>query len=247
MKFDIISIIYVVIILLFALVGLKRGFFKTLVSFIKSVVSLVLSFFLCKPLAQLLMSGSLGLKLQDVLLNSFNNQGGIFLTAITESNKSEVVSSALQQINIPNILNGYLTNLVSNYIPTTGEGITVANALSSTISYYILIVISFILISIAVAILCFVLRKIFAVIEQIPIISSLNKIGGLLLNGVCGFIFVCIISFALTIVMPLNETLSNWLSDTMMLNDSLVFTISKYFYEQNFLVKIFAFIQSLFQ
>ena len=245
MKFDIVSIVYVVIILLFALIGLKRGFFKTLVGVIKSVVSFIASLFLCKPIASILVKTSLGIGVQTKLFDAFTEKGGIFSTAITESNKGELVSNALTQINIPEILHEYITKLVSDYIPVTGEGITVANVLSSTIAYYIMVVIAFILIFIVVSLLCLLLKKLFAILEQIPIISSLNKILGFVLNGALGVLTVFIISFVLTMVLPLSETLSNWFADTIMLNDTHVFTISKYFYTENFLLKIIAYIQSL--
>ena len=186
MKFDIVSIVYVVIILLFALIGLKKGFFKTLVGVIKSVLSFIASLFLCKPIASILIKTSLGTGIETKLFDAFTEKGGIFATSITESNKGELVSNALTQINIPSILHEYITKLVSDYIPVTGEGVTVASALSSTIAYYIMVVIAFILIFIVVSLLCLLLKKVFAILEQIPIISSLNKIFGFVLNGELG-------------------------------------------------------------
>ena len=247
MKFDIVSIVYVVIILLFALFGLKRGFFKTLVSVIKSVISFVSALFLCKPIASILVTTSLGTSIQTKLFDAFTSKGGIFATAITENNKATLVSNALTQLNIPSILHEYFTKLVSDYIPVTGEGITVANVMSSSLTYYIMVVVSFILVLLIVSILCLLLKKVFALLEQIPLISSLNKLLGFVINGALGVLTIMVISFVLTMVLPLNETLSNWFADTMMLNDTHVFTISKYFYTENFLLKIIAFIQSLLQ
>ena len=247
MKIDIVSIIYVVIILLFALIGLKRGFFKTLIGVIKSVLSFIVATFLCKPFASLLVLTPLGEVTNTKLTEAFTEKGGIFATSITESNKGELISNALTQINIPSILHEYFIKLVADYIPETGEGISVASALSSSLTYYIMLVIAFILIFIAVSILCLLLKKVFALLEQIPLISSINKFLGFVLNTALGVLFVMVISFVLTMVLPLSETLSTWFADTVMLNDTHVFTISKYFYTENFLLKIIAFIQSLLQ
>ena len=86
----------------------------------------------------------------------------------------------------------------------------------------------------------------FAVIEQIPFVGVINKVLGALVSGAMGLFVICFISYVITLIVPTGNELSNWLVETMRLNDSEVFTISKYFYENNFLVKLIAIIQKMF-
>ena len=92
----------------------------------------------------------------------------------------------------------------------------------------------------------FLISKVFAVIEQIPFVGVINKVLGALVSGAMGLVVICFISYVITLIVPTGNELSNWLVETMRLNDSEVFTISKYFYENNFLVKLIAIIQKMF-
>ena len=69
---------------------------------------------------------------------------------------------------------------------------------------------------------------------------------GALVSGAMGLVAICFISYVITLIVPTGNELSNWLVETMRLNDGEVFTISKYFYENNFLVKLIAIIQKMF-
>ena len=63
MSFDIISIAYIVIIVLFTISGIKRGLFKSLVSLIKNGLTFILSIILAKPLALIFSRSQFGLKI----------------------------------------------------------------------------------------------------------------------------------------------------------------------------------------
>ena len=72
MAFDVISIVYISIFVLAVLIGLKRGFLKTLVSFIKGIGAFFIATFLCKPLGTLLTNSKVGstiaVKISDYLV-----------------------------------------------------------------------------------------------------------------------------------------------------------------------------------
>ena len=243
MAFDIISIVYVAIIVLFALIGLKRGFFKTLVSFLKGIISFVVSIFLCEPLAKLLTNSTIGanvvIKISDVL----NSKGGLFTATITNENKEALLSQALNQIKVPNGLHDFLTSLV--VVPSEGS-VTIGEALALSITYYVFIAITFLVLLILVRIAVKLISKMFKSLEQIPFVGILNKLLGTVLNAFIGLVIVCLISYAITCIIPLNNEVSTFLVETMRLEDQEVFTISKYFYENNFLLVIITAIQSLF-
>ena len=87
MAFDVISIVYISIFVLSVLVGLKRGFLKTLVSFIKGLGSFVVAVFLCKPLATLLTNSSVGAKMAVKMSDYFLAKGGVFTATVTNEIK----------------------------------------------------------------------------------------------------------------------------------------------------------------
>ena len=65
------------------------------------------------------------------------------------------------------------------------------------------------------------------------------------LNGIVGLLLICLISYGLTLIIPLDLGISNTLVDIMQLDNPEVTSVSKFFYENNFLLIIIAFFQEL--
>ena len=212
MKLDIVSLIFFIIIFVSVMSGLKKGFFKILVNIIRGILSFALAILLAKPIADLLSTTPIGETLCSKLNSAFLNQGGVFSITITESNKAEVLKQALSEINIPEFLSNVLSNFITNLVEVNGS-VSVAEALSNSLTYYILIAIAFIVV--------FVIAP--NILFAVPI------------NG----------SFSIFLNMPFSNEFSTWFSETIMLNDPETFTLAKYFYENNFVLKIIAYIQSL--
>lgn len=237
MKFDIISICFIVIFVVSVLIGIKRGLFKTITSFIKGTLSFILAVFLCKYVAKLLMSCQVGITLENKFLEILNSKGEFFMTTINESNKAEVINRALQDLKLPQ----FLTNFLVDIVPITAEN-TVAEALAPTISYYILVAISFLVLLIAFRLLAIILSKVLAIMEQIPFVGLLNKISGGILNGFIGVLLIGLICYAITFIVCLDNQVSLFFIEQMSLCDEQVTTISKYMYENNLLLKIIAYL-----
>lgn len=245
MTVDLVSIIYLVIIALSVFLGIKRGLFKTLTSLIKDILSFVLSVFLAKPVTMLLVNSNIGSKLSLKFETLLIEKNPIFETIITESNKDKLIELTLQQLNLPIKIVELFAKLLSNSIDLESVSeVTIASSIAPTITYYIFLVISFILIFIIVRLLVRLLNRLFKSFEQIPLIKVVNKLCGGLLGVVIGFLLVCLISYGLTFVIPLDLPISNWLINNMKLNEE-TFTISKYLYNENILLIIISYIQGL--
>lgn len=246
MKFDVISIIYIAILVAFVISGIKKGLFKTLVALIKSILSFVLSIFLAKPLALLLSNSFVGKKITGKLTEAFLEKGDIFAIEITEANASEIIKMTTEKMSLPETLNEFLVNQLTKLFNLQEmTGMSVAEAFAPTITQYILLVVSFIIIFIIVMIVCSLLKSIFALLEQIPVIKVTNKLAGGVLGFFGGLLIVYLISFGLTFVISLHNDISDVLIKTMCLNTD-TFTFSKFIYNENLLLKIIAFIQNLF-
>lgn len=246
MQFDIISIIYVVIVLIFLGVGIKKGFFKTLVSLIKNILSFIFAAFLSDPIAKTLLSTSLGTSLNGKLLEFFNSKGSLYTTTVTEESLHELISNGLNNIHLPESVHSTIFNSINKMVDLTAKEYTVGEVLAQCISYFIFLVVAFLILFIIIRIITGLLNKLFESLEQIPLIGSVNKLLGGAINLVIGVLFICLISYGLTFVVPLDNQFSTWVIETMKLNENDVFTISKFFYENNFLTKIITWIQNLF-
>ena len=245
MAFDLITIIYLVIIALLLLIGIKRGLFKTLISLIKDILSFVLSLIFVKPLTLLFVNSNLGTKLTLKFETLLIEKNPLFETILTPSNKDKLIEMTLQQLNLPAKIVELFSKMLSNTINLESvNDLSIAAAIAPTITYYIFLVLSFILIFIVVRILARLLNKLFKSFEQIPLLKFVNRFFGGILGLVVGVLLVCMISYALTFIIPLDLPISNWFIENMKLNEE-TFTISKYLYNENILLIIISYIQGL--
>lgn len=244
MRFDLISIIFLLIIFGLGLLGYKKGFFKTLTGFIKSIASFVIAILLCKPIALLLSNSKMGVSMTNSFIEYFEKKG-IFSEIVTMANKEQIVSQSLQTLNVPSLLNNFLTKLLVHVVPITGDK-TIGQSLAPTLTLYIFIGISFVLLFIIVRLLFILLKKFFNYLEQIPFVGFVNKILGCFIGTLKGVLLVCMITFVFTLIIPLDNGVSRFLVEQMRLENSSIFTFSKFMYENNFLLGLIAFIQKLF-
>lgn len=246
MKFDIVSIVYIVIVLIFMCVGIKKGFFKTLIALVKNILSFVFAAFLSDPIAKLLINSSLGNSLNSKLLEFFNSKGSLYTTTVTEESLHELITNGLNSIHLPESVHPTVFNAINKMVDISGNEYTVGEVLAQCVSYFVFLVVAFLILFIIIRIITGILNKLFESLEQVPVIDSVNKLLGAVINAAIGILFVCLISYGLTFVIPLDNSVSTWLIETMKLNENDVFTISKFFYQNNFLTKIITWIQNLF-
>lgn len=245
MVVDVISIVFISIIILFVLLGVYRGFIKSVISLIRTFCAFIISIFISKPIASLLLKTEMGSNLSNNFIEHFSNKGGIFITSISETNKKDVIDLALNNINLPNKIHELLSKMIVSVMPNIQEECSVAEAIGPTIAYYIFLVISFIICFIILFIIITIIGKFLNILAQIPFVGFFNRLLGGIVNGFIGVAIVCLISYIFTMIVPLDNSFSVWLSETMRLDNKDVFTLSKYFYENNFLVNIIAFLQGL--
>lgn len=245
MKFDIISIVFIVIIILYLLIGLKKGFFKSLTSILKNVIAFIMAILLCAPLAHLLVKTNMGENLSYTFQGFFNSKGPLFTTIVTKDNQAILIGQALTSLNMPKLLSSYIGDSMVGILNGI-ENETLSYALSITFSYYIFVGISFIVLFIVARLLVILLNKLFGLLENITIIKTVDRILGVVLNLIRGLVLVCLLSYIITLIVPTGNGLANYFIKQMALDDKNVFTISKFFYENNFLLIIIAWIQSLF-
>lgn len=244
MKLDIISLIFLIIILVSVFSGFKKGFFKIIIRLLKGLLCLILAVVFAKPIASLLIETPIGTFIQQHLSDAFLAKGGIYTLTITEANKAEVFNSALTQLNIPQFLTNILVSYLNELVVLNGS-VNVADGLASSITFYILVALSFVIIYFVVLLLCGILNKILKHLAELPIIKPLNRIAGAILNGVISVFSICLILYLVTLILPFSEGFAKWFADTIMLNNPEVFTLSKFLYENNLVIKLLELIQTI--
>ena len=242
MTFDWISIIYIVIALIAIIAGFFRGLSKVLVRLIKSVVSLVLTVLFSAPVARLINATFIGDKWSSGIATSLAGNAA-FQVTVTEANKQEAITTALNQLNIPTILNNPILKVFEN--TTIESETTLAKLFGSLLAYYIILVFVFIIIFIISYLIAKLFEKLFNKLLDYSFIKAIDKVGGLLLGAVVGFIIISAVSLGISAIVSAGGNLANFFVTQMHLDEPDVVSISKYFYDQNFLISIIAWLVSI--
>lgn len=195
-----VDIIFFVILVIFAIVGVSRGFLKSLVALFGTLLTLVVAILLSKPVAGLVDSWfGLSSVFQGMMVESLHEtfQGGI-----------------------PFLLNGIITTLMgADYMAgVTDETIRsmefasdVALKLGNLITFAICIIVLYILIRIVL----WLLSKLFDAITQNRAINGLDRVLGLVLGAAKGVLCLFIlfgVAFLLSSLIPsLGSTIDYWI------------------------------------
>lgn len=201
----IIDIIVIAIIALSAFLGYKKGLVSILVSFAGMIIAIVLAFILQGPVADFLYNTPIGSSI--------------------EQGVTKVIEENVQQEN-NNDNENFITKILNS-----NENSQDINKAAESLTKYILKGISFVGILILVFIICYILQMVLNLVFDLPLLNSVNRLGGIGLNVIKTLIklwvLLAIISFisAIPIVKPVVDVI----------NDSM---LVKLLYDNNFLVAI---------
>lgn len=230
MEFTIIDIVVLAIIVVFALVGLAKGFIKVVISLCNGLLSLVIAYFLTPKVTVLLQGTGINSSINSYLLNWVNGKGEIFSQAIPAGGIPE---AAAEHLNLPAFLIDFINKLVLS--DPAYEGQILGEVIANMVTYYVLMIIAFIGLSIIARILIAIIAKVLtSLIEKGGPIRFINRLLGLAC-GICkGALIVFIVFWAAGF-------LSSWFSgiDGFIVEyinpESPEFGIARWIYNNNFL------------
>ena len=182
-----------VILLIYGIIGIVKGFFKELLGFIGTTVSLVIAALFCVKLATLIIENTAwDDSLATLIAGNFPND--------------EVAISALPDIlsslNIPFFLN---TPIIDYATSLNTETVVVSAVIGGTAAKYIMIAASFLAIVLAVKIVCAIIGALMKALENaLPPLKHFNRLLGLLLGVVKGAVFVCGLLYLLELI-PISQ------------------------------------------
>lgn len=225
---DFFSIALVLVFLVCVIVGSVMGLFKMLISLAKTIVSLVVSIFLARPLGMLIYNIGIFNGFENNIANSLTEFNSVFSNVITEENRVEVIKEGLIALNIPSIFSSTIASLGEKYIPLTND-VTIAQYLSSTLVIATSILLAALLLFIAVYLVMLLLRKIMDSLDKIKIIGWINHLSGAIIGVAVGCIIVYVAMLGLSFLLTV-PSISDSIASYIKLNDDSVWTLAEKLY-----------------
>lgn len=210
----VVDFIIIALLVIFGIIGLKKGLFKSLLSLFSWSVCIVVACLTAKYVAGWIdklydFSSLIGNKIADSLTktNEFFTQP---ISAYADGGSSSLIS-ALNNLE----MNGLLKQVIKIIFSKGSVDMSSSNTIGSVVGYKLgnicMIVITAILIFIFLKITLFLLSKFFKNLEQIKLIGGLNKTLGLILGLLRAGLIVVTINFvlvALTLIPAVDKTIT---------------------------------------
>lgn len=196
--------------LIFALVGLKKGFLRSLVGIISTVLAVVAAIYCAPHLVKALENGfSVCTNLTNKLAETFSETEGAELMFSTENLQTYVTN-----LGIPAFLAKLIVNLLGDFENTAGQ--TVGEVLSSSLSGLIVNAICVVVIFFVVVFLLWLVSKLFTnVLDHIPVLGATNRLLGLLLGVLKALIILYVILMIVGLI-P-SQTVQSAIDSTVLL------------------------------
>lgn len=184
--------------------GYKRGLVGVVVGFASLILSIILAFAFQSIVAEALYNSGIGDSLKEVVQENIQ----------TMLDNGENVEDSFYG----NILNSTITE---DKVQQAGEIVTM----------FVMKGVSFILIFLAVRLICYILQMILNIVFNLPILSSINQIGGIAVGVLSTLIKVWILLAILSFITPLPmfngiaEYIDNTFLVKLLYNNNLLVTI----------------------
>lgn len=190
----------IAILLVFGLIGLKKGFFKSVLALFSTLVVIIISIAFAGQLANLVnkiydFTGLIASKLSKGIAS----MGGFYSEPI------QAGVSGKDLINmIPSSTNGFLKKLISYVLEPLSaadvQGLTVAEIVSGAFASIIMMIICAIVLFILIKIIIAIVSRLFDNITRNRVFGAANKLGGLAFGVAKGLLVVVVFAFALTLL-----------------------------------------------
>jgi Colicin V production protein. len=219
-----IDLLLIVVIALCAVSGVKRGFIRTIMNFVTVIAAGLGAWYFTPSFSLYLRSAYLEERITDPVtqtikslmspsLNGKDAMPQLFL------DMPDAFASLLQRY-------GASSEAAQNSVTSgsTDAATTLANFLAEPAVKMISDALAFILLFIGIALALTIITVVLDLIFKLPILSGLNRLGGLLLGLACGALYAWVIVFVITSALPyLTQVLpklfnSSTLTDTFIAN-----------------------------
>ena len=181
---NIADIVVILVILLFAYLGYRRGLLLGIYSIGAYFIAIFLGFVLRKPVVAFINKTPL----PDKLYNNIYNR---LLEYNTSKAGEGVVSSKdyIESLKLPSLIENFLKKNIAG-----GQSAfeSLAESISAKVTGFIITVLAFLVTFVIVLILMLILKRIFKTARELPVIKQVDSLGGILLGALEGILIVCI-------------------------------------------------------
>ena len=192
----IIDVVGALFVAIFALKGLKKGFGQMFVKTFGTILSLLFAALLCGAVAELLESqfslvSTVSDKIGGVLTNAFGD-------TVMNTTLDEVANGKLEELN----LSGFLLQIIHLVVDDAGlpPETTLNTVICPTFAYYIVMIISAIVLFIIFKIIFKIIGKIFESLHSITLLAIVDELLGLALGLITGVIYLELIIMAMGVI-----------------------------------------------
>ena len=220
--FSIISIVILVLVLFFAILGYKLGFLTKFIKMANALCGFVFSLLFCSKLSNAFVYKIWGDGMADSFAQNFKNK----------TPEIESTSDLLRELGLP----GFIANNVDINLSLDSA----YTRLGETCAKFVCVLISFCILFFGVTIICFLLKLLVAGIRKVKIVRILDGILGIIFYEILFYLFICVVMVILSFVMQsngLDEFETFIINDFGLNNDG--FRVSKELYQNNLIGNFF--------
>ncbi len=183
------DVVVCAVLVLAALVGVKRGFLGMLVGFLSGILTLVLATLLCRPLATGLGSMGLGAKLSAFFTRTFSLDQGAFGQTLAEN-----CESVIKGLSLPSFIKDSLTEAATAAL-ADGQSGTLGAIVADGLTNIALVAIAWIGLFVVLTIVFAILKRFVRIFNKLPLIGAVNKILGAVLSLVVGAAIIVVVMY----------------------------------------------------
>lgn len=169
----------------------KKGFLKAILSFGKTIISVIIAFFFGKTVGSILAENIFNDKITDLIYNCISKSYGEGTSFFDLSRLVDKIPQSIFQladmckIDIYGIVEGYSSETVAS----ADRLREVANNISLPISQMFSNICGYLIVFALTYLLLIIVAKLVGVVTELPIIRFVNRALGFLLGCICAFIY----------------------------------------------------------
>ena len=229
--FDKITIIFLILLAAFIVIGIVRGFLFSLLSLAGLLIAVACAFLLSKPVGDALTNSSIGTSMQGSIYDWILTKSNYAAYPLSQELAEDLLPEILNEIGIPNFLNSFIISLILPYIPEVATE-PIGQYIAHGVANIALVVISFLVLLIVFSIALLFLKRFAKGVNKIPVVGLVNRLLGAVFGLAMGVVFLIVVSYGLNFV-ALIPGANEWLVSELRLTDSSSWSFAKMLYEQN--------------
>lgn len=192
------DLIIIVVVLIFMIFSIKKGFLLSVLDIFSFFVNAVISLFLAKPMRGLLNLFGMENGIANSLYNRYASFGSDFTCDLIEYSKNGNITSFVNDaINTSplgsfakKLFNGTINNNLSDKLAnSTNETVSLADIMSKSLAQFITVVSAFVICFILIYIILLIIKLITKKLTQSKFVNTFDKLFGACFGFIKGFLF----------------------------------------------------------